>query len=153
VDRSPFDAGDYEGIDVLGYVDISHQNLRDAVREFTGGAGADVAFDCVGGELFEPVLSTLTQLGRQIAIASVGTTRVSFELRYFYHRRLTLMGVDSRALTVTASARLLNLMAPMFLDGRLKPSKISRRGSLREAGELYAYVSRRRGGKAVFVFD
>jgi NADPH:quinone reductase-like Zn-dependent oxidoreductase len=153
VDRKPFNADDYEGIDMLGYVDTSRQNLRDAVRELTGGKGVDVAFDCVGGELFEPVLSTLGQLGRQIAITSVGTTRVSFDLRDFYHRRLTLMGVDSRALTVTECAMLLNLISPLFLDGRLRPVKICKRGSLREAPELYSYVSKGGEGKAVFVFD
>jgi hypothetical protein len=77
---------------------------------------------------------------------------VGFELRDFYHRRLTLMGVDSRALTVTACARLLDLMGPLFIDDRLKPTKISRRGLLSEACELYSHVSRRGGGKAVFVF-
>ena len=153
VDRKPFNAGDYEGIDLQGYVDTSRQNLRDTVRQFTGGKGVDVAFDCVGGELFEPVLSTLTQLGRQIAITSVGTTHVSFDLRDFYHHRLTLMGVDSRALTVTDCAELLNLMSPLFLDGRLKPAKISKRGSLGDARELYSYVSGGGGGKAVFIFD
>jgi NADPH:quinone reductase-like Zn-dependent oxidoreductase len=153
VDRSPFDAGAYEGIDLLGYVDTSRQQLRDALREFTGGKGADLAFDCVGGELFEPLLSTLAQLGRQIAIASVGTTRVSFDLRDFYHHRLTLLGVDSRALTVTDCAKLLNSMSPLFLEGRLWPARISKRGALRDAGELYSYILRRGGGKAVFVFD
>jgi len=66
---------------------------------------------------------------------------------------LNLMGVDSRALTVTDCAELLNLMSPLFLDGRLRPAKISKRGSLREAPELYSYVSRGDGGKAVFVLD
>jgi NADPH:quinone reductase-like Zn-dependent oxidoreductase len=153
VDRNPFDASAYEGMTLLGYVDTSRQHLSDAVRELTGGKGVDVAFDCVGGELFEPVLSTLAHLGRQIAITSVGTSRVSFDLRDFYHRRLNLMGVDSRALTVTDCAELLNLMSPLFLDGRLRPAKISKRGSLREAPELYSYVSRGDGGKAVFVLD
>jgi NADPH:quinone reductase len=153
VDRKPFDAGAYEGVDLLGYIDTSRQDLRNAVRELTGGKGVDLAFDCVGGELFEPVLSTLARGGRQIVIASAGTRRVSFDLRDFYHSRLTLMGVDSRALTVTACAKLLNLMAPLFIDGRLKPAKISKRGSLQDAPELYSYVNRSGGGKAVFVFD
>jgi NADPH:quinone reductase len=153
VDRNPFDAGAYEGVNLFGYVDTSRQQLGDAVREITGGKGADVAFDCVGGELFEPVLATLGQLGRHIVITSVGPRRVTFDLRDFYHRRLTLMGVDSRAFTVTNSAQLLNLMSPLFLDGRLKPTKISQRGSLRDAGELYSFVIRGGGGKAVFVFD
>jgi hypothetical protein len=79
------------------------------------------------------------------------TLRVN--MRDFYHSRLTLMGVDSRVLTVTACAKLLNLMAPLFLDGRLKPAKISKRGSLQDAPELYSYVNRSGGGKAVLVFD
>ena len=45
---------------------------------------------------FEPVLSTLAHDGRQIAITSVGPGRVSLDLRDFYHRRLTLMGVEHR---------------------------------------------------------
>ena len=153
MDRKPFDAGAYESVDLLGYIDTSRQDLRKAVHELTGGKGADLAFDCVGGELFEPVLSTLARSGRQIVIASVGTRRVSFDLRDFYHSRLTLMGVDSRVLTVTACAKLLNLMAPLFIDGRLKPTKISKRGSLQDAPELYSYVSTSGGGKAVFVFE
>jgi len=102
---------------------------------------------------FEPVLSTLAHDGRQIAITSVGPGRVSLDLRDFYHRRLTLMGVDSRALTVTACARLLDRMSPLFVDRRLTPAGISKRGSLQDAQELYSYVGRGGGGKAVFVFD
>jgi len=153
VDQTPFDAGAYEGVSLLGYIDTSRQDLRDAVRNFTGGKGTDLAFDCVGGELFEPVLSTLAQRGRQLVIASVGTTRVSFDLRDFYHHRLTLVGIDSRALAVTDCARLLKLMSPLFIDGRLRPAKISKRGSLRDARELYSHASRGSRGKAVFVFE
>jgi NADPH:quinone reductase len=153
VDRIPFDAGAYDGVNLLGYIDTSRQQLGDVVRELTGKKGADLAFDCVGGELFEPVLTTLAYLGRQIVITSVGPRRVSFDLRDFYHHRLTLMGVDSRALTVTDCAQLLNLMSPLFMNGRLKPAEISQRGSLRDARELYSFVSRGGGGKAVFIFD
>ena len=153
VDRKPFDAAAYEGMDLLGHIDAARQPLREVACELTGGNGADAAFDCIGGELFETVLSTLAPLGRQLVIASVGPRRVSFDLRDFYHRRLTLVGVDSRALSVSASAQLLNLMGPLFLDGRPRPAKILRRGSLRDARELYSCVSRSGVGKAVFVFD
>jgi len=153
VDRNPFDSGAYDGVNLLGYIDTSRQQLGDGVRELTGKKGVDLAFDCVGGELFEPVLSTLTHLGRQIAITSVGMRRVSFDLVDFFHRRLTLIGVDSRVFTVTDCAQLLKLMSPLFLNGRLKPARISQRGSLRDAGELYSFVSRGGRGKAVFIFD
>jgi NADPH:quinone reductase len=110
-----------------------------------------VTFDCVGGELFEPVLATLGQLGRHIAITSVGKRRVSFDLLDFYHRRLTLFGVDSRALTVSDCAKLLDLMSPLFEAGQLRPSVISKRGGLEQAYELYSFAASGGGGKVIFV--
>ena len=153
VDRKPFDQEAFQGVKLLGYVDTSKVELAGAVRQMTNDLGVDVVFDCVGGELFEPALSTLKQLGRQLAITSVGTRRVSFDLLDFYHRRLTLFGVDSRAFTVTDCAKLLGAMTPLFEAGRLRPSRISRRGTLRDAHELYAFVASGGNGKAVFVAD
>ena len=137
-DRTPFEAGAFERLDLVGYVDTSQTPLGEAVLQFTNGVGVDVAFDCVGGELFEPALSSLRQLGRHVAITSVGTRRVSFDLPNFYHRRLSLFGVDSRSLTVIESSRLLAAIAPEFESGRLRPSPISKRGTLEEVSELYA---------------
>src|SRR5260370_4443934 len=72
-DRKPFEPGPFEGLDLAGHVDTSQIPLGDALREITNGIGVDVAFDCVGGELFEPVLSSLRQSGRSVVITSVGT--------------------------------------------------------------------------------
>jgi NADPH:quinone reductase len=152
-DRKPLDAGVFQGLELLGYVDSGEANFRDLVWEVNGGRGVDVAYDCVGGALFEPVLSTLGDLGRQIEITSVATRRVDFDLIHFYHRRLTLLGVDSRALTLTDCAKLLKAMSPHFAAGRLKPSKIAKRGQLADAREMYSYVDKGGIGKAVFIFD
>lgn len=149
VDHKPFEPGAYEGLELLGYVDTSQVQLGDAVRQMTNGVGVDVAFDCVGGELFEPVLSSLRQSGRHVVITSVGTRRVSFDLLEFYHRRLTLFGVDSRALTVTDSSKLLAAITPEFEAGRLKPSLISKWGTLADVCELYAFVDNGGDGKAI----
>lgn len=149
VDRKSFRSEAFEGLDFLGYVDTSQTQLAGAVRDITRGKGVDVAFDCVGGDLFEQVLSTLGQLGRQVAITSVGNRRVSFDLLDFYHRRLTLLGVDSRAITVTDSAKMLASMASDFEAGRLKPSNIAKRGKLENLVELYGFVAGGGEGKAV----
>jgi NADPH:quinone reductase len=153
VDRKPLQPATFEGLELAGYVDTSKVKLADAVREITKGAGVNVAFDCVGGELFEPVLSTLGQLGRHIAITSAGTRRVSFDLLDFYHRQLSLFGVDSRALTVTDCSNLLTAMTPDFEAGRLKPSAISKRGTLDDASDLYTFVAHGGRGKAVFSLE
>ncbi len=63
--------------------------------DLTGGDGVDVVFDVVGGAMFEPALRSLGLGGRQVAIASTGGSRVSFDLVEFYHKRAHLIGVDS----------------------------------------------------------
>jgi len=153
VDRKPFAPEVFEVVKLFGYVDTSQVKLGEAVRQITNETGVDVVFDCVGGELFEPALSTLRPLGRHVAITSVGMRRVSFDLLDFYHRRLTLFGVDSRALTVTNCAKLLASMSPLFEAGRLRPSRISKRGILRDAYELYSFVAEGGDGKAVLITD
>jgi NADPH:quinone reductase len=150
VDRKPFQSEKFWGLDLLGYVDTSQSDLKESVKQITNGKGVNVTYDCVGGNLFEPVLSTLGQLGRHVAITSVGTPRVTFDLLSFYHRRLSLFGVDSLALTVTDGARVLSSLAPLFESGRLKPSPIAKRGTLQNARELYSYVGFGNPGKAVF---
>jgi NADPH:quinone reductase len=150
VDRKPVEEQRFAGLDLLGYVNTSEVELKETVEEITKGQGVDVSFDCVGGELFEPVLSTLRQLGRHVAITSVGTRRVSFDLLDFYHRRLTMFGVDSLAITVTDGASLLSSLAPLFESGQLKPSAIAERGALEEGRKLYSYVAAGHPGKVVF---
>ena len=138
VGRKPPVRESFAGLDLFAYVDISKDNLREAVQELTEGKGVDVAFDCVGGELFEPVLSTLGLLGRQVVITSAAPRRVRFDIRDFYYRRLTLLGVDSLSLTVTDGASLLNSLAPLFEAGHLRPASIAKYGTLDEARELYS---------------
>jgi NADPH2:quinone reductase len=152
-DRKPFEAAAFERLDLMGYVDTIQTPLGDAVRQITNGRGVDVAFDCVGGELFESALSSLRQLGRHIVITSAGTRRASFDLLNFYHRRLSLFGIDSRALTVTESSRLLAAIAPGFESGQLRPSPISKQGTLAKVSELYAFVDRGGDGKAILCSD
>ena len=122
-------------------------------REATGGAGVNLVFDCVGGPLFEPCLCSLGQLGRQVNITSVGDRRVSFDLLNFYHHRLTLHGVDSRALDTVACARILAELAPAFEAGDLHPPALALKASLEDAVEAFEKVDTgAAGGRAVFVF-
>jgi NADPH:quinone reductase-like Zn-dependent oxidoreductase len=122
------------------------------VKEATGGSGVNIVFDCVGGPLFEPCLRTLGQLGRQVNITSVGSRHVSFDLVDFYHHRLTLLGVDSRALDTVACASILGTLAPAFDAGELEAPTIALKASLDDAVDTYQKVeSGTAGGRAVFV--
>ena len=124
------------------------------VKEFTGGKGVDVVFDCVGGPLFEVVLNTLGIGGRQVNIASVGERRVSFDLLDFYRRQLALFGLNTITLDAVASGDLLDGLRPAFEQGLLTAPEIARTCSLDEAVEAYQQVdSGSAKGKIVFVFQ
>jgi NADPH:quinone reductase-like Zn-dependent oxidoreductase len=132
----------------------NYKSMIDQAAEFTGGKGANVAYDCVGGPLFEPSLRTLGQKGRQVNITSLGDRRVCFDLLDFYHRRLSLFGVDSRAYDSEACAAILEQLTPGFEQGALKPVPITKRFTLDEAPQIYAQVNEGKiHGKAVLVFS
>jgi NADPH2:quinone reductase len=143
------------GIDHSLVTDASnvHTSMIDGVLRLTAGKGVNVAYDCVGGPLFEPCLRTLGRLGRQVNITSVGDRRVSFDLLDFYHRRLSLFGVDSRAYDAEASAAVLERLTPGFESGALKAIPVAKRFSLKEAQQAFTQVNDGTiRGKAVFAF-
>ena len=49
-------------------INYSEQSLKDRVKELTGGAGADVVYDPVGGELFEQALRATAWEGRALVV-------------------------------------------------------------------------------------
>lgn len=135
-------------------INVSSENydaMVQRVHELTGGKGADVAFDCVGGPLFEPCLKSLGQRGRQVNIASVGTRRVSLDLLDFYHHQLALYGIDTRAYDTVASANILKHLTPGFESGALRASPIDAKYSLDRAIEAYKKVDSGAKGKVVLV--
>lgn len=137
-------------------IDVNSQDYAAMVKrvhEITNGQGASIAFDCVGGSLFEPCLKSLGQRGRQINITSIGTRRVSFDLLDFYHHQLALFGIDTRAYDTVASAAILKELTPGFESGALRSARIESRYSIDQAMEAYKKVDSGAGGKVVLVFS
>ncbi len=139
---------DFSGSTEADYIAVAAQ-----VLEATGGQGVDVVFDTVGGPLFEPGLRMLGQFGRQVNITSTGTRRVSFDLVDFYHKRLTLFGIDSRPLDTVASAAILEQLTPAFENGSLSGPHVQHRFTLDRLVEAYQAIDQNTlRGKAVLSF-
>lgn len=49
-------------------IDLRRENMRERVKELTGGAGADVIFDPVGGDVFDESLRCIAWDGRLLVI-------------------------------------------------------------------------------------
>jgi NADPH:quinone reductase-like Zn-dependent oxidoreductase len=136
-------ASQHEAVAALGVdmvVNLEHEDLPDAVRAATGGAGASVVVDTVGGLLFEPCLRALARCGRQVAIAAIGEHRVTFILTDFVHRELRLFGVDTLQLDAKRCARILSMVAPGFERGALRPPVVAERYALEEGVLAYERV-------------
>jgi NADPH:quinone reductase len=54
-----------------------------AVRQATGGRGADVVLDCVGGVMFRHALDCLAPKGRLVEMSATGAREVTFNLADF----------------------------------------------------------------------
>ena len=147
------DAGDAKQAIELGCeeaIDLRQGDLGEQVKKATHGKGATLIMDTVGGILFEPALSALAVGGRLVEIAVTGERRVSFDLLDFYRRELRLYGVNTRHLTVSDGARILESLSPGFEAGVLHAPEIAEVFPLAKAREAFELAaSGNAGGKVI----
>jgi len=128
---------------------IGAENLAAEVRAVSGGKGADVVFDLVGGIMFRRALECLALRGRLIEIAVTGQREVSFDLADFYHNESRLFGIDTLKRDLTASAEVLDALTPGFVAGDYHAAPIAETCGLSEAQEAYRKVAAGAGGRIV----
>jgi NADPH:quinone reductase-like Zn-dependent oxidoreductase len=104
-------------------VDASAVDVATRVRELTDGKGADIIFNTVGDPYFEAASKSLAMRGRQILIAAVHPV-VPFNIFEFYRGQHTYVGIDTLALSSTATGAVLRELVPGFASGHLKPFPI-----------------------------
>lgn len=126
-------------------VDYSREALDDAVLSLTGGRGVEVAFEHVGGPLFERVLKSLARDGRAVTCGAHAGEVVPLDIIPFFRRQLSLLG--SRRVTSQELRDVLRLMG----DGALK-AKIHKTLPLSAAKEAHELIERRENiGKVVLL--
>jgi NADPH2:quinone reductase len=120
-----------------------------AVRARTGGRGADLVYDAVGGVTTPAALASLAQRGRLVVISAVGTREARIDLPDFYHGEFQLLGADSRKLDATESATRLSLLTPFFERGEFRPLSVTHRFGLNAGHKAYTAVAERAPGRVV----
>jgi len=122
------------------------------LNELTGN-GADVVFDTVGGSMFETALRMLALRGRLVEISATDRRQVSFDLADFYHNESRLLGVDTLKHDLTASAVMLEQLAPGFEEGFYRAPVIAGTYGLEAAQEAYRLVAGGARGRIVLTPD
>jgi NADPH:quinone reductase len=122
-------------------IDASSADIPTAVREASGGHGADIVYNTVGSPYFAAANQAMAHGGRQILIATVERP-VPFDIFAFYRGQHTFLGIDSLALDARASAGLLRELLPGFASGQLKPFPVVETASypLQRAIDAYRAV-------------
>jgi len=135
----PIVAGRRRPDDADHFIDTSSSDLREAVLELTGGRGADLALDTVGGALFEPALRSLRFDGRMIGIFSAPDARVDFPVAEIYNRQLHVTGLASVFMDGADVARIFDQLRPLFDRGFLAPPAVQT-WPLEKGAEAYQVV-------------
>ncbi|RQM45544.1 zinc-binding alcohol dehydrogenase family protein [Paraburkholderia bannensis] len=130
------------------FVPIDADTAR-RVRDLTGGAGADVVYDAVGGVAFELALSLAKRRGRVVEISATGKRRVEFDLIDFYHNETQLLGADSAKLGVADAAPIMRALAEAFDAGRFAAPVVAAHYPLERAKDAYAAVAAGTRGRVV----
>jgi NADPH2:quinone reductase len=138
------------GADAL--IDYSQESIRDRVRELTGGLGADVVFDPVGGDAFDQALRAVNWEARMLVIGFAAGRIQSVPANLILVKNISVIGVVWGAQAardpVLVSRNLAELLR-WWEQRRLKPV-VAKTFPLSEAGAaMQALLSRQHAGKIV----
>jgi NADPH2:quinone reductase len=125
---------------------------KERVKELTGGNGADVIYDPVGGDIFEQSLRCINWNGRLLVIGFASGTIPAAKANLILLKGCAVLGVFWGAFSARdpdLNAQNFKQLLAWYEQGKLKPS-ISHRFPLERAAEaLNAIVRREVVGKAV----
>jgi NADPH2:quinone reductase len=135
-------------------IDYSTEELKDRVKQLTGGAGVDVVYDPVGGPYSEAALRATAWNGRLLVIGFATGEIPKIPLNLTLLKGASIVGVFWGQFLMrdpaTAGAQLKQLLA-WVAEGKLRPH-VHATPSLAEApGALRALLERKVQGKIVLV--
>jgi NADPH2:quinone reductase len=152
--KAPLAAG--AGADAI--VDLSKENLRDALREQVfqnnDGNGVDIVLDPIGGDAFEAALRALAWRGRLVVIGFAAGRIPSVKANYLLVKNIEVSGLqvsDYRKRTPELMVQCMNEIFALFEAGKLKPAPTVIRPLEDFAQALQDVVDRRVAGRVVLV--
>ena len=130
--------------------------FKDRVRELTGGRGADVVFDPVGGDLFDLALRCLNKSGRLLVIGFASGRIPSAPANIILLKEIDLVGVFWGAFMARDPEANRANFAELFEwyeKGAIKPHLSATYPLERAAEALNSLLERKATGKVVLTTD
>jgi NADPH2:quinone reductase len=140
------------GADYL--VDYSKEDIRDRVKAITGGRGADVIYDPVGGDAFDASLRSIAWGGRIIVIGFAAGRVPQIPANIVLVKNIDVIGFYWGSYQAHKPELLRGSFAQLFRwfqEGKLRPH-VSHRLPLDHAAEALSLLQQRRStGKVVLI--
>ena len=137
-------------------INYSTENIRDRIKEITGGKGVNVVYDPVGGDLFEPCLRSTAWEGRYLVIGFASGTIPQVPVNLTLLKNCSIVGVFWGAYMLhqpkTFVASLQTLMT-WHAEGKLKPHIGHTFPLERGADALWTLIRRQAMGRVVVTVD
>jgi NADPH2:quinone reductase len=133
-------------------IDYSKENLRDRVREVTNGAGVDVIYDPVGGDLFDQAMRCIAWEGRLLVIGFASGRIPQLPVNLTLVKNCSVVGVYWGAYASNnpqVLAESLKTLFKWYAEGKLHPH-ISHTFPIEQTAEAYyMLINRQSTGKVV----
>jgi NADPH2:quinone reductase len=133
-------------------IDYTREDLRERVKEITGGRGVDVVYDPVGGDVFDQSLRSIAWEGRLIVIGFAGGRIPQIPANLVLVKNIDVIGFfwgSYRRHKPELMAQSYHQLFRWFDEGKLKPH-ISHRLPLAEVAQALELLKTRKStGKVV----
>lgn len=101
------------------------EDFADAALDATGGRGADLVLDLVGGAYLPRNLASLAPLGRIVVVGLISGAFGEIDLGVVLRKRLTMVGTSLRTRPleekIVAAQAFTRQVLPLLADGRIRP--------------------------------
>lgn len=138
-------------------INYKEQDFASVVLDATGGAGADITLDFVGGPYLDGNLKAAALGGRIVFIGTMGGATAPLNIGVLLTKRLRLFGTTLRSRPLEAKIALSQAFAahalPLFRSGAIKPV-VDSAFVLAEVGAAQEYMTANKNfGKIVLRID
>lgn len=133
-------------------VDYDRESLKDRVKELTGGRGADVIYDAVGGDYFDQAMRCVNWNGRLLVVGFASGRIPQLSVNLALLKGCSIVGVFWGAFTgrePEQNASNLDTLGRWYEEGKLKPHVCKTYPLEQVAGALNDIIHRRATGKIV----
>jgi NADPH:quinone reductase len=138
------------GADVL--LNYGQASLKDQMKELTGGTGADVIYDPVGGDLFDQATRSINWNGRLLIVGFASGTIPKYPVNLALLKGCAIVGVfwgDFKRREPDAYRQNCQELRALFEQGKLKPLVSQEFPLAQYAAALNLFVHRQAVGKVV----